>query len=776
MKSYLSLIPISAKVRKRQNRMTILCIVISVLLVTTIFSVADMFIRTESGALQDKHGNWHIKSDNISQEIVEEISQRPDVMAVGWSKIFNSDADQPYFIGEKKATLYAVDTTYMTQLTNAVEEGTYPKSDSEVILSSNAKLALNVQIGDTVTLQTPAGNTDLVISGFGSDDSSYYQGQTYLLAVYLTPATFDAVMENNNRSCTATCYVQFESASKAAKAISELREKYNLSEDSISENTALMGISGQSKNESMQNIYGTAAILFVLVLLAGVLMISGSMNSNVSQRIKFFGMMRCIGASRQQIIQFVRLEALNWCKIAIPEGLILGTAISWGICALLHYGIGGEFSTMPVFELSPVGLICGAVVGGVTVLLAAQAPAKYAAKISPMAAVSGNGITMPSINRKSKLNVNNVEWVLGIHHAIASKKNWALMTLSFAFSIVLFFCFSVGLEFAYELLPSLRPWQPDITLGGYANELVLKQDLRDTIGFISGVDHVWGSSYIENVSATSYQHNIDHINLVSYDDALLDITKDNVVQGDLSAIYGDSSQVMTVLSKDNPLKVGDIVQIAGEDVKITCAISDGIYSSEYSIICSQETFARLTGKTNYNLIGVQLTKNATDETIKEISSLADGNIIFSDLRERNQEDRTTYIAAQFLIYSFLAILAMISLFNIINSISMSVTARTKQYGAMRAVGMDRSQVIQMVFAEAFTYGISGLVVGCGIGLPLSRFLYLKLITRYFGAAWSLPIVLLGIIVAFVFASIILAVSKPSKHLCDMAITATINEL
>ena len=34
MKSYLSLIPISAKVRKRQNRMTVLCIIISVFLVT----------------------------------------------------------------------------------------------------------------------------------------------------------------------------------------------------------------------------------------------------------------------------------------------------------------------------------------------------------------------------------------------------------------------------------------------------------------------------------------------------------------------------------------------------------------------------------------------------------------------------------------------------------------------------------------------------------------------------------------------------------------------
>ena len=48
MKSYLSLVPISAKVRKRQNRMTILCVIISIFLVTAIFSVADMMIRTQS--------------------------------------------------------------------------------------------------------------------------------------------------------------------------------------------------------------------------------------------------------------------------------------------------------------------------------------------------------------------------------------------------------------------------------------------------------------------------------------------------------------------------------------------------------------------------------------------------------------------------------------------------------------------------------------------------------------------------------------------------------
>ena len=59
MKSYLSLVPISAKVRKRQNRMTILCVIISIFLVTAIFSVADMMIRTQSDRMTGKNGSWH---------------------------------------------------------------------------------------------------------------------------------------------------------------------------------------------------------------------------------------------------------------------------------------------------------------------------------------------------------------------------------------------------------------------------------------------------------------------------------------------------------------------------------------------------------------------------------------------------------------------------------------------------------------------------------------------------------------------------------------------
>ena len=80
--------------------MTVLCIIISVFLVTAIFSVADMMIRTESDFMISNHGNWHIAIKNISQNNADEISNRSDVTAVGVASQFNFEGEHPYRVNE----------------------------------------------------------------------------------------------------------------------------------------------------------------------------------------------------------------------------------------------------------------------------------------------------------------------------------------------------------------------------------------------------------------------------------------------------------------------------------------------------------------------------------------------------------------------------------------------------------------------------------------------------------------------------------------------------
>lgn len=777
MKSYLGLIPISAKVRRRRNRMTILCIVFAVFLVTAIFSVADMVIRTENSRMLSKHGNWHIKLSHVPENIAQEIAGRPDIAAAGVCSVWNAKGEQPYRAGEKRAVLYGADKTYMSEIADGIVEGAFPQSDHEVMLSPNAALALGAQPGGSITLRTPAGEYTFAVSGFGTDDKSYYEDQTYLVGVYMTETAFASLMAQNGvADSSPSYYLQFQSASKAAKAITEIRSQYSLPEESVLENTGVMSMSGLSSHASMMNFYGIAVILFVLVLLSGVLMISGSMNSNIAGRTQFFGMMRCIGASREQIIRFVRLEALNLCKTAVPLGLIMGTLVSWGICAALRCGIGGEYAATPIFEVSAVGLISGAVVGIATVILAAQAPAKRASRVSPMSAVSGNAENSPSVRRAAMTGLGGIDCALGIHHAVASKKNWCLMTASFALSILLFLSFSVILDWAQLLMPSQAPTSADFAFAGYNNAFVLDRALVDRLKAVKGVENAYGSNYRQHVPAVCSRAGVDQISVVSYDGTLLDYAKGSIVQGDLTAIYGDSDKVATVFNKDNPLQLGDTLRLGGAEVEISCALSQGLFGDGVTVICSQETFDRLMGEEAYGLIGVQLGKDATEETAAQIRSFEDGEIVVVDQRETNRRGNATYLASRIVVYGFLTIIGCISLFNILNSISMSVFARTKQYGAMRAVGMDHRQLTRMISAEAITYAVSGLVTGCAAGIPLSRFLYTQMITRHFGIVWRAPVALLLIVIAFVFAAAAVAAHAPCKRICRMPVTETINEL
>ena len=775
MKSYLSLIPISAKVRRRQNRMTILCIVIAVFLVSAIFSVADMMLRTQMNRTAGKDGSWHLQIAGITQSQAEQLAQQSDVMFVGAGAVFNEDGEEDYRLNGKRVVLYGCDVQFLRVNRSVAFAGTFPEHDGEVLLGKGAARIFGVAIGDSVTLKLPDGQSrTLTVTGIGGVDESYYGMQFALVDIYLPQETFEELLTGQGETLPQTVYdLQYTSAAKAAKALPQLRQQYG--EDAVHENLNVMGSAGQSNSTAFRTVYGMAGVLFVLVLLAGVLMISGTMNSNIAQRTRFFGMMRCLGMSKQQVVRFVRMESLNWCRIAVPIGLVLGTFSSWAVCGALRYGIGGEFATTPVFRLSPGGLCAGAVVGVVTVLLAAQAPAKRAAEVSPVAAASGNE-QAATVHRAANLGSGRTETALGIYHATASKKNWFLITASFALSIVLALGFTVILQFASLLLPSLAPWQADVLYNGYDNELVLPDTMAQQLRRMPGVAHVWGCTGLVHVPASSDRNNVEQVTFCSYDDFMLESSKSMVVKGRMAKNSGADNEVMTMYNKTNPIRVGDTITVNGVPLTVVGAFSQGIFPDDVTIIAPEVLFRRVAGEQNYNMIGVQLDRTASDETVLELAVFSSDQIVVQDLRESNRQDRGTYYAARIVLYGFLAIIGSISLLNIINSISMSVSARMKQYGILRAIGMDDAQLKRMVSAEAGTYAMSGLVVGIALGLVLNRMLYTRLITHYFGAAWQVPWGCLAVIVVVVLAAVVLAVYNPVRRILMQPITATISEL
>lgn len=792
MRSYLSLIPISAKVRRRQNRMTLLCIIFAVFLVTGIFSMADLFIQSETANAKETGGNWHINLENISEEDAASIAQRPDVAAASWFDMVNIDKDRDYVIGSIQTALCGVEEPFRTDIMTYFPEGA-SLEQGEAILTPNAKALLEVDVGDSVTLNTPAGSYDLRITGFRSGSSRYATdsgtGETTALLVkgeqvgaFLHIDTFREILAANQDAGKPAYYVQFSEKANAKRTLSEI--KAQLPEAKVNEHMILLAAVGASENRMAKNVYPLVILVCLLVLLAGVLMISGSLNSAIAQRTQFFGMIRCIGMSKQQVIRFVELEALNWCKTAVPAGIILGTAATWLLVAFMHRFVGGEFARMAIFSISFIGIVCGAVVGVLTVLLAARAPAKKAAKVSPVAAVSGSADAGKQKHPRANTSLLNIETALGVSHAASSKKSLFLMAGSFALSIILFLCFSVIADLLGIMLPT-KSYSSDIDINLSEGGELIEPDLLRQLQEMPGVKNAFGRRYAPAVPAQfSVTVDRDNVDILSYDDLQLDwIPGDGDLRkgGDLSKVYGDQGYVLCIWDKDVPLTVGDKVTLCGTTVEIAGMMTSNPFSNngrtdgDVILICSDETFLHLIGQEGYNIASIQMVQDASDEDAEAIHDLVRGRYEFSDRRE--EADPSTLFAFKLFLYGFLAIIALITMLNIINSISMSVSARTKQYGAMRAVGMDGGQLTGMIAAEAATYALAGCVLGCGAGLPLSKLLYDKLVTAHFPYfAWTLPVSSLLIILLFALLATMAAIHAPAKRMREMAVTETINEL
>lgn len=784
MKNYLDLVPISVKVHRKQNRMSIFCIVLAVFLVTTIFGMADMFVRSQILQAQQESGNWHIAIKNISNEEAAIIASRPDIEAFSPYGVFNYRGDLGYTLEGKNVAICGSDESYITKIwAGGLEEGAFPKAHNEVLVTGNVKQMLGVSIGDSIAVESPDGNKLIfTISGFLKNSAYIMSGDFY--GIFLKTedycAIYPNVVDGEPADYGIMFFAQFTNTRNIQGKIANLKEQCNLSDEQVSSNNNLLGLLGQSRIPFLMQVYVAAAVLFVLVLLAGIMMITSSLNSNVAQRTEFFGLLRCIGATPKQVMRLVRKEALRWCRLAIPIGIFSGVVVIWVLCAALRFLSPEYFKAMPTFGLSIPSIFAGIVVGLLTVLLAAYSPAKKAAKVSPLAAVSGNANTSRPARNAANTKLFKIDTALGIHHAKASRKNLILMTSSFALSIILFLSFSVTVEFMQHTLTPLHPWTADLSIISPDNSCSIDKTFLDDLKENPVVDAAYGRMFAYEVPSVTngFEKRVD---LISYEQRQFDWAKDYLLEGSLESVQNEVGTGFIVYRPQNTIQIGDTVtlNISGQmkEIQIVGMLSDCPFYSAANvgtIICSENTFKRITGESKYTIIDVQLAKGATDEDVYAIHQMVDSTFTFSDERMGNSSTMGTYYCFWLFVYGFLVLIALITVFNIVNSIAMSVSSRLKQYGVFRAIGLSTGQLRKMIVAEAFTYTIIGGIVGTVLGMFSNKVLFKMLISYKWGDTWTIPLTELGIILLIVVLSALLAVYGPIKRIHNMSIVDTIS--
>lgn len=773
MKSYLDLVGESAKVHKKKNRNTIICIAIAVCLVTAIFGMADMEVRTRKIGAIKEYGNFHVNIKNIDDETARLISNRADVAVSGWIHGVHNG-----MLKEKPLVVLGGEEAICYEMGIDIEKGHFPKKVDEALLDRQAMKQFDISLGDIVSVTLSEGRTDkYTIVGVYRDFANLKRKDSH--GLILSNKRIREIAGNTDGS---SYYVQFKKGANMRNAIDEIKAKFQLIDKQVSENIFLLALVGHSRDSYMVKLYMIAAVLFVLVLIAGVLMIASSFNMSILERVQFFGMLRCLGASKRQVKRFVLLEGINFSLKGIPIGLLIGTIIVWMSSGFLKYVNPTYFSDMPLFAISWPSIITGIVVGFLTVILSSLSPCKKASKVSPLSAVTGNTnqSNVPQSKTAAKTKHVRVDIAMGIHHAFSSRKNILLMTGSFGISIILFLSFSVLVNFMHQGLKPLRPYTPDVSIVSKDNTCSLDMNLLNELKENSKIKHAYGRMFAYNIPITS-KHCSSKINLISYEENQFAWAEKQLTQGSIDKVEEGTDSALIVYSEDFTLELEDSITLklpSGEKkIKIGGILSDSPFDSTsgtQTVICSEKLFRELIGERGYTIIDMQLEKGANDETVSWIRSLTTSQMQLSDQRQSNEEGKAVFYSFAIFIYGFLLLIASITVFNIINSINMSVTGRMNQYGVMRAVGMSGKQLQRLILAESGTYVICGCLLGCVLGLPLHRLIFNSMITSRWGLEWQFPFTALAVIIVLSVGATFLSVIGPVKKINKMDVVNVIN--
>lgn len=770
MNSYLGLVSEYGKVHKKKNRLTVICITISVMLVTAIFGMADMSIKAQINEYIRQHGNFHAIITDISDSTAEQISHRKDVKVSSWMGMVEDTNYQ-----RKKLIVQSSTQEFAEQMNLVVTEGSYPVAEYEALLDMQGLEQFGISIGDTIEIAfSDKQLRKYTITGTYGDFSSLkgIDAHGLMLSVEgMRAFPIDLFQEYY--------YIQFKSGVNINQALSEIKSEYSLTEDQVTPNNMLLGLMGQSSDTRMLDVYLTAGILFILVTMAGTFMIASSFNMSILERTQFFGLLRCLGATKKQIKRYIRLEGLQYCLKGIPVGLVGGCGILWMAIFSLNMLNSQYLPAMPMFHISWPGIIAGAVIGVLVVMIASNSPAKNAAKVSPQAAVTGNiqQTNNLEIGKASNTRWFHVDTAMGLRHAFSNKKSMTLIAGSFALSIILFLSFTVLITFMGHALKPLKPYSPDISIRGAQDSILLDHSIMEKIKSLPNIRNIYGRMVYRDIPATD-KHGNGIATLISYDAPQFEWAEEMLISGSVDNVQNDDSVLVSYgYSKQFNWEIGDTItlSIAGElkDIQVTGIISDVPFDAgdgKRIIICSENTFTALTGISDHTIIDMQVDQDIS----KEVRSLITPEMKLLDLQQHNSEVRTGYFAMAVFVYGFLIVIALVALINIINTVNASVSSRMSNYGMMRAVGMSGKQLKKMVTAESAAYAITGSLTGAVLGLFLHRFFFEMLITSNWGELWQPPFMVLIVTISAAILTSFIAVVSPTRKIKKMSIVNVVN--
>lgn len=778
---------------KSKNILIGIAIILTTLLLFVIPSIGKDMVEVNFAVINKIYPTWHALYRNVDESTVMKLAAHHDVKTYG----LRSDAGYMNLEDATVSMMY-MDRTGMELYKVKLKEGQLPQKENDIVVSKGILEALgqNGKIGDTITVPYQILKDDGLdytkekefrICGFLADNESSKEQKQYTSLV--SEAFLKAEIPVEQVKYRFLLQVNGQKGNTTAdytETIQNIARQFGISEDDMNINKEYLA-ANYVDPATIPVIVG----IMLIVVLAGIITIYSVYYVSMNQRVREFGKLKAIGATKRQLRQIVLREGMGVALFAIPIGLLIGTvAVKVVLLQFVEHAKDSNVLVTEAYKVVAKGevqlyywwiYLLAIAVTLCTVYLSLMKPMRMAAKVSEIEAMRYQGGSKRQKSSRKGYQFLNIGR-LTKRNLAENKKKSTITIVSMAVTGIFVMMVATVLSCAnpmesakslivgqYEISPIVESGNkehPEYEWAEVQKNNPLNEGLKQQIEELDGVERVDVFTALK-VSGGPFEEEIgtEFINGVpeEYAEELKKgITEGNVTYEELKS--GDKVILDRALLHWYPdIKVGDKLKLNIHDgdntfqkeIEVAAIGEYGRGLTNYNcLIMAKEGAEKLTINNSSSYFQVIADKDYDEALEASLQAIVDGSGRLQMRTWKNEYD-TWENAIQMTrgaCYAFIIILAAISIMNLINTMINSVHVRKKELGMMQAIGMSDRQLMKMLQLEGIFYTVGTLIISIGVGslagYPL--FLYAKRTGMFDISTYHYPVTAAIIIILTLF--------------------------
>ncbi len=812
---------------------TVIGIILSVALIC---AVAGMFVSLRATLVENtinEYGYYHVALEGINKEKYENLQHNKDVKNI--LKLYSLGHAVVPVVGNDEGALlqvYSTERKDLDDLKFKLEEGKYPASPNEIVLSKPFMSTSNFKVGDTIELDVGRRKTN---DGYDLNDRNPFHPELerlenttrkkYKIVGVISRANWGRVyygMTTGEVSDNLKAYVALKKPADYKTSIPEILEAANMDDVNASEdreyayctvnNELLRWEVFKFSDSTLNMLYAVGGVVIIIIIISSVFCIRNSFAISTLEKMKMYGMLASVGATKKQIRKSVIYEGLTLGLIGVPIGILSGIFADFVLIKVVNLILGNalfNYISGLVFKVSFTAIGLSVVLGFVTIYLSSIFSAIKAGKVSPIDNLrSSNEIKISTKKLRTPKIVSGLfktGGTLAYKNLNRSKKKYRTTVISLTISILVFismsafinetfresaeyytdFDYTVEFYNASELTPetlaqirNLKNYE-DIFLV-YESRHYIEFDNIDKIATYEddGVDNndlkrfvYMGVLALDDDSFRAYADKLK----VSYDDV-----KNKGILVDDYRYYSEDNQIEKRVRRYKYNK-GDIINgvMEADDVDkkvnfevgaVTRVKPYGYEQTYYSggyLVLNRDVYGDIDMYLDKLLVNV----DDTEKYIKELKTV-DDSLGMADLKEIVRNQKAMLLVVSIFLYGFIAVITLIGVTNIFNTITYNMELRSKEFAMLKSIGMTKKEFNRMVNLETIFYSSKSLLYGIVLGLIGAYYVHKGFASKAIDS-FMIPTTAIIISIVFVFVIVSLIMKYSIKKINKLNTIETI---